>query len=227
MITRIAQRSNGINVIKPPNAVERRRSYTVCPTSIPAMQNVSKTMRIPTINIQIRGHWRSNPCLLKLSIFVDNNISMQCVFLSLLLTEFRNQFTYCERLLEISIVHCCCFNNFSKSSKHLVGVMHVFFVVFQIRTKHGHWKNLLRPGRRSIIGQSTTEWLWIDLWYFKKNVIWYSVVLLLCKTWRSILFGIKLTDKYCWKNIRHVQRRIQLIFLSISTDSLVHIFLLH
>lgn len=65
--TRIAQISRGMKRMKPPNAVDRRRSNSVWPISIPAMLQLRKIRMIPKMTIQIRGHRRCNPYLLNVT----------------------------------------------------------------------------------------------------------------------------------------------------------------
>jgi spore maturation protein SpmA len=66
----MAQINRGIKTIKPPNAVDRRKSLTTCPTSMPAIIKQSSIRITPRIIIQTRGHCRCNPCLLKVMMLL-------------------------------------------------------------------------------------------------------------------------------------------------------------
>jgi hypothetical protein len=69
--TKMAQIIRGMKRIKPPNAVDRYTSKTVWPISIPAIVKQRKISINPMIIIQIRGHRKCNPYLLKVFVNFD------------------------------------------------------------------------------------------------------------------------------------------------------------
>ncbi len=106
---KIAQINRGIKTIKPPNVVPRRKSKTVFPTSIPAIEKQRKISMIPRIIIQIRGHRKCNPYLFKVIMFLGsfnstvifylidfkmNSIDV-CLLLISSLTRKRNELQFC------------------------------------------------------------------------------------------------------------------------------------
>ncbi len=175
-------------MIKPPNAVERRKSKTVYPISIPAIQKQRSIRSIPRIIIQIRGHSRCKPCLFKVTISLDLPPNGNVIF-------FHSDWIWNE--------YDSLSSRTSKGKEFQLSIVNFFTVrcrknkarnIFMFENKHVGVEHLLRFYMRFFstffpLFKSTLR-VYYNLWYWKRRRIKQFAIHFLLYMWTNVLVKI-------------------------------------